>query len=71
MKVKMYSNVLLKNMKQLAMFALGFVTVTEGTGQATWKTPLHPSMAEERELWSTKSALKSFRFSDAFSSLFK
>ena len=53
------------------MLASGFATVVGGTGLAVWNTPSHPSKAEQRAPYSSKSALKSFRFSDAFSSFFK
>jgi len=46
-------------------------TPSKGTGEAIWKTPEQPSMAEKRPSSSNKSALKSFRFFEALSSFLK
>jgi hypothetical protein len=65
-------NSLERNHFEVSMLASGFGSAMEGAGAglATWKTPLHPSIAEQRELKSSKSA-KSLRFSVALSSFFK
>jgi hypothetical protein len=62
-------NSLERNHFEVSWLASGFGSAMEGAGAglATWKTPLHPSIAEQRELKSSKSA-KSLRFSVALSS---